>query len=547
MKKINLSKLLFTSAFLLASQNSLAFTPLKEQKLRYSNGPAPESLDPSLITGIPESRIVDNLFEGLTLLHPTTEAPMAGAAESWTVSPDGKTYTFKIRKDATWSDGKPLKAQDFIYAWTRTLNPVTGSRYAGELYYIVDAEAINTGKEKDFSKLGAKAIDDKTLEVKLNNPTPFFLTLLSHYVYYPQPQHVVEKHNTKWTQAKNIVSNGAYVLTEREINKHLKLTKNPKYWDAKNVAITEALVTPIEINKTGYNFFRSKKIDWFPQTPTDIIPILQKKQKNSKKYVPLVIKPMLGVYFYRVNTTKKPFDDVRVRRALAITINRDVLVNNVTKAGEVPALTLTPRIGNYFYENSTLSPKVTDKEIAEAKNLLAEAGFKDGKGFPKINLLYNTREDHKKIAIKMQSMWKKYLGLQVELENKEWASYLESQRALKYDVSRAGWIGDYPDPYNFLGLFLSNSHSNQTGWKNAEFDKHLELSSKTLDPKERAQHLLNAEKVLMRELPIIPIYFYTTKQLVAEKIKTRLPDGTIAKYNPGTQDKVVLKNLILAK
>lgn len=512
-----------------------------DQILLYGNGSEPRELDPSLAVGEPEGNILDNLFEGLATLHPQTLEAQPGMAESWTVSPDGKTYTFKIRKDAKWSDGKELTAEDFVWSWTRTLQPITASEYAYQLYYIKNGEAFNTGKIKDPKQLGVKALDKYTLEVELVNPTPFFIKLTAFRTLFPIPRHVIEKFpGHEWTRDKNMVSNGPYKIMEWKLNKDIKVVQNEYYWDKNSVRLKGIVFYPTENSDTEEKMFLSGKLHVTNTVPSMKIPYYEKESKKLGDQSIYSATPEMATYFYWINVKKKPMDDKRVRRALALTIDRTEIVRDILHAGQIPTGSFTPPVNGYTHEG-TLPLTVTPAAIAEAKKLLTEAGYPDGKGLPKIEIHYNTLEAHKKIAVAIQSMWKKNLGIDVGLFNQEWKVYLDTQRKFEFQVSRGGWVADYPDPNTFLDLFVTNGGNNHTQWSNPAYDKLIREAAQTVEEKKRFEFFHKAESILLDELPMIPIYFYTRTRLITPKFRY-VDNGKFVRWVPNVTNHNVFKN-----
>lgn len=528
---------------------AFSLTLAKKQVALIGNGAEPKELDPSKSTGVPESHVIDNLFEGLTGLDPLNLAPVPGVAESWTISEDGLTYKFKIRKDAVWSDGKKLTAEDFVWSWRRALSPELASEYAYQLYYIKNGEAFNTGKLKDPKLLGVKAVTPDTLEVTLEKPTPFFLRLTAFHTLFPVPRHVIEKHKDQnWTKPENIVSNGPFVLAEWKLNQHIKLIPNSKYWDYKLIKLKEAWIYPIENQDTEERTFFAGKLHMTNEAPVLKIPLYKKQiQSKSNEYHPYREDPQLGAYYYLFNTKKKPTNDPRVRRALTLALDRTLIVERVTRGGEQPATNYTPPNTGGYSGPELLPVKVTPEVLKEAKRLLAEAGYPDGKGFPKIEILFNTSEKHRKVALAVQQMLNKNLGIEVGLYNQEWKVYLDSRRKLNYDVARAGWIGDYPDPNTFLDMFVTDGGNNQTGWSNKEYDELIAKAARTPDEKQRFSYFKQAEEILLKELPILPIYFYTKPRLVSGKLKMQTNAGKLVDFTANVQDRLFLKNLVLVE
>lgn len=488
---------------------------LKTQELHFGNGTEPQDLDPHIVTGVPEHHIIATLIEGLTKKDTKDLSPIPAAAASWEISDDKKTYVFTLRKDAKWSNGASVTAHDFVYSWKRILSPALGAQYAYMLYYIKNAEAFNNGKITDFSQVGVKALDDLTLEVTLNNPTHFFLGLLSHFSTYPVHKATIEKFGkidepgTQWTRPGNFVGNGAFTLEKWELNRVITVAKNPSYWNHAKVKLNKIHFHPIEDMNSEERMFRSGQLHMTGQIPIEKIAKYRKENPETTH-----IHPYVGTYFYRINITQKPFDDPRVRRALAMSIDRQQITEKITKGGETPTYFFTPPDIN-GYTSRTKVPY----DVEAAKKLLAEAGYPNGEGFPKFEILFNTSESHKKIAIAIQQMWKRNLNIDVQLLNQEWKVYLDSQQSLDYDVCRAAWIADYLDPINFLDMFVSNGGNNNTGWSNQQYDALIAQSMQVTDSAERYEILQQAEKILLEEIPLIPIYTYTTKRLVSTDVK----------------------------
>ncbi len=485
--------------------------------LNIGNGAEPKDLDPATTTGVPEFRIMQNLYEALVSKDPKTLAPAPGVAESWTISKDGKVYTFKLRKDAKWSNGDPVTAEDFVYSWTRLLEPKTAAEYAYQAFYIKGGKDYNAGKLKDAKQLGVKAIDAGTLEVTLENPTPFFLGLLYHHSLAPVHRKTIEKHGLRWTRPENIVTNGAFTVEKWEMNKVISLKPNPFYWDKARVKLTQVNFLPVEKQDTEEKMFRSGELDITYELPNEKVPTWQKDKSGVYQQ-----HPYLGIYHYWLNTTKPPLDNKKVRQALALSIDRSKIVQFVTRGGQLPAEAFTPP-GTGGYSPKARLPKDLS-QLARAKQLLKEAGFPDGKGMPPLEILYNTSDNHKKIAEALQQMWKLNLGIDVRLVNQEWKVYLDSQRTMSYQISRAGWIGDYNDPNTFLDMFVTGGGNNRSGWGNKDYDKYIDEAARERDPKKRLAAFQKAEDILLDELPCIPIYVYTRVYLMNKKVTGWYPN-----------------------
>lgn len=500
------------TALIAGSITMLSSTHAQAEKiLRVGNDGEPQSMDPHFISTVQTSRISDDMSLGLLTYGPDGQ-PVPGAAESWTVSEDGKTYTFKIR-DHNWSDGTPVTAQDFIAGWERLLDPALGAEYASLLYIIEGAEDVNTGKPG--AKLGAKALDDHTLEVKLTAPAPYFLAQLTHQTAFAIPRHVVEKYGKDWVKPENIVVNGAYKLAEWVPNVHTKLVKNEAFYDADNVAIDEVIYYTYEDRTAMQNRFRAGELDVARDIASEQISWLRENLVDS-----LRIAPYSGIYYYAIRTDKEKFKDVRVRKAMSLAINREAITDSVLKTGELPAYSFVPPGTGNYTEPAYVSWKdlsYADK-LAEAKRLMAEAGY--GPENPlKLTLRYNTSENHKRIAIAVQNMWKQ-IGIEAELFNTEGKIHYADLKVGDFEVARAGWIADYNDPQNFL--FLGEGRTgplNYAGFDNPRYNELMMAAEQESDLLERAELMHQAEAIMMEAQPYIPIYYYVSKQLVSPKIK----------------------------
>jgi len=490
-------------------------TGTHEQILHWANGPEPQDIDPQTVTGIIEHNVITSLFEGLVSEDPVDLHPVPGVAERWDVSPDGTVYTFHLRPNARWTTGDRVTAGDFVRSYKRILSPTLASEYAYMLYLVKNAEAYHKGELKDFDQVGFKALDDSTLEITLRAPASYFLSMLNHYSWFPVHIPTIEKNgpidsrNNHWTRPENFVGNGPFQLKEWKPNQLMIVEKNPLYWDADRVKLHAIHFHPIESQDTEERAFRSGQLHITHEVPLTKIDVYKREQPDRIR-----IDPWLGSYFYRLNVTRPPLNDKRVRRALALAIDRESLVKNVTRGGQQPAYNLTPPGTAGYTSQAKLSG-----DVAEARRLLAEAGFPNGKGFPKLNIHYDTKEMHRSIAEAIQQMWKVNLNIDVGLMNQEWKVYLDTQKRLDYDIGRYGWISDYVDPNSFLDMFLSYGGNNQTGFKNPEYDRLIEEANRTGDRDKRYELYQKAEAVLMDELPIIPIFFYTRTYLIHPDVK----------------------------
>jgi oligopeptide transport system substrate-binding protein len=617
----------------------LTFSSTVDQKadLRIANGTEVQSLDPQLTTGEPEARVQEALFEGLTRFDPTTFRPAPGVAESWDISDDGTLYTFHLRKNARWSDGRPVTAHDFVYSWKRVLAPETGAEVAYMLFPIRLAEAYNTyqghadslskrirpalapllaaGKPveartfQDFlskhqvadplraaevkelepllarrsgtlsaSELGAfdrgvataasklragadqatrhfgidqgmVAKDDHTLLVELRAPTPYFLELMSHHASYPVPRWLTEDPaiRDRWFFAETLVSNGPFRLARWIVNDHMRLEKSPTYWGRDEVRTERVDVMATEGLTTNLNLYLTGALDWLPKYfPQELAPVLRKRPDFYGE-------PGLVVYFYRFNTTKPPLDDPRVRKALSLAIDRELITEQVLGLGQLPAYTFVPPgLPGYTSPKSALR-----YDVEQARRLLADAGFPGGKGFPRIGILYNTSEDHKRLADVVADQLRRALGIDISAYNQEWQSYLRTTRSIDYELARAGWVGDYVDPNTFLDMWVTNGANNYTGYSSPLYDQLIrqagDVALLVRDPEStlaaarepdtlrallaaleqggtkerretrerlRMQLFKEAEAILVNDaLPILPVYFYVNGGLIQERVR----------------------------
>lgn len=610
---------------------AFAFGTLPPADFTFNNATEIETVDPPKATGQPEGRIIDALFQGLMQNLPvpgavpnehgiTQTQPTPAVAESVEISGDGRTYTFKIRPTAKWSDGRPITSEDFRWSWQRMLHPETASQYAMQLYYVRGGEAYNLQKVSagdavevefaegralegqnfprgkilrgtlkevlepplsaqaeerraddpdhfdsaavriyavevtseeldgeatsvtprierfcrepdllaepptdttpmlyvlpDFDKtVGLSVPDDRTLIVELNNNTPFFLSLCAFYPLYPVQRECVEKYGSPdWTKPANLVCNGPFTLEFRAIRDRIRLKKNPEFWNADAVKLETVDALGVQSATTSLNLYETGKLEWNTSggVPLPAIPILMGRPDFH-------VAPQLSVYFYRINTTRKPYDDVRVRRALNMAIDKENICVNVAKAGQTPATGVVPPSFPAYHSppGDPFDPKEARRLIDEVRAEYAARGEK----MPTLEILYNSNDAHQAIAQVIQNDWKVHLGLSTELRGLEWASYLADQRSMSYQVSRSGWIADYPDPNTFLDMWLTNGGNNMTGFSDARFDELIKLAGQELDPAKRMKLLSDSEAILNEQVPIIPIYFYVSMNLVKPEVK----------------------------
>ncbi|MBT4815018.1 MAG: peptide ABC transporter substrate-binding protein [Lentisphaerae bacterium] len=498
----------------------------REQILYLGNGSEPKGLDPHLVTGVTEHNVIAALLEGLVAEDPEDLHPVPGVATSWDVSDDGKRYTFHLRESARWSNGDPVTADHFVYSFRRILTPDLAAEYAYMLYPLVNAEAFNTGKVADFDDVGAKAADSRTLVLELENPTPYLLELLNHYSWWPVHPPTVEafggigNRESQWTRPGNFVGNGPFALKSWEVNRHIVVAKSPSYWDATTVRLKEIHFLPIDSADTEERAFRDGGLHVTGTIPLHRIDYYRENRPDQIRF-----DTYLGTYFYRFNVTEPPLDDKRVRLALGLVINRGDITRFILKAGQQPAYHFTPP-GTAGY-----TPKARlDASADRARELLAEAGFPSGAGFPSLSLLFNTSEAHRTIAEAIQQMWKKELNIDVTLRNQEWKVYLDSVKRLDYQVARAAWIGDYNDPNTFLDMWVTDGGNNRTGWTNPEYDRLLKQASRSVTSEERLACFQQAEAILLEEVPIVPIYFYVRSMLIQPSVRGWHP--TILDHHP---------------
>lgn len=616
-----------------AAGSVLAAARLDRADFVLNNATEIQSLDPHTVTGVPEGRVMRAIYEGLVVKHPETLAPLPGMAASWEVSDDGLHYRFHMRAGAVWSDGEPIDARDFAFAWRRLLSPETAAEYAYQLWCVEGAEAwtllpedhryraadgswwqeVAPGRFRvgrtDFARneprdtapgedaggdwwryefvralkadgfavqvlatnpsgadgdpdasrwafeiglepdavpdlglvdaatyreyawrehVGIRASDDGTiLDVTLDQPTPYFLDLCAFYPLFPVSASAIERAKERWPatwriewlKPEHLVTNGPYRVAFRRVNDRIRLAKSPTYWDADRVAFDTIDVLAVDHLGTSLNLYLTGEVDWIDRPIAGVIPRLMPREDFAPA-------PYLGSYFYRVNTTKPPFDDVRVRRALALAIDRREICEKITKSGEQPAHGIVPRsLAGYpgadfahSRDEATYEANLA-KDLDEAKRLLADAGYgPGGDEFPTFEILYNTDQTHKDVAEVLASRWARDLGLSVKTLNQEWKVYLDSQRTLDYDVSRSAWIGDYLDANSFLDLWVTDGENNRTGWGDARYDALIAQAAREPNEARRLELLTAAEAILMEALPVIPLYDYTTRNLTNPRL-----------------------------
>lgn len=499
---------------------------IREQILHRGMGPEPAYLDPHLATGTNDYTVLSALFEGLVAEHPVDLRPVPGVAESWDVSPDGLVYTFHLRANARWSNGDPVTAQDFVDSWRRALTASLAADNATLLYVLQGAEAFHKGQQPDFTHVGVAAPDARTLRVTLEHPAAYFLSLLQHWIWWPVHLPTVRAHGgvadrgNRWTAPESWVGNGPFVLREWRAGQRLVVEKSPTYWDAPQVRLQGIHFHVTDDVNAEERAFRAGQLHL-----TEAIPVSKIDSYRERRASPLRIDPYLGTYFYRINV-RQPFLNVPlVRRALSLAVDRVAIVEKILRGGQKPATAFTPP-GTDGYE----PPEAVVTDLPAARELLAQAGYPEGRGAPKIELLFNTSENHRVIAEAIQAMWSHGLGLQVDLVNMENKSVLDARRTGSYQVLRSNWIGDYADPLSFLSVWRSDSGNNYTGWSNSAYDQGLFEASRTTDPAARRATLRKAEELLLAEAPLIPIFFYTHAFLLHPAVRGWHP--TLLDHHP---------------
>lgn len=507
----------FLLALLLAgcgTRESAADQAAREGVLLQSLGAIDPSLDPHLAQQLPEGAILRALLEGLVVPDPRTLEPVPGVAESWTVSDDQLVYTFQLRADARWSNGEPVTAQDFAGSFQRALTPALGAPNAYLMRVIAGARAFHAGETDDFATVGVEALDPRALRLTLEAPCPHFLSLLTHFVWLPVHLPTVRAHggvasrSNRWARPENYVGNGPFVPGEHVPEQFLRAYPNPNYWDRAAVRLEGIVFHSLAVT-IEEPAFRGGRIHL-----TDALPISKVNTYRSERPEALRIARSFGAYFYRINVTRPPLDDARVRRALSAAVNRTLLTGALLNGVYEPARAFTPP-GPAGYEPPQLA--VDDPELA--RRLLAEAGFEGGKGMRNLEILFNTSENHRLIAEAVQEIWRRELGVSPILANQEDGVFRDNRRQLNFDISRASWFGDFLDPISFLEIFTTGNPNNQTGWSNRRYDALIAEAGRASEPERRLKLFSEAEAILLNEAPIIPIFIYSTVRLVDPRVE----------------------------
>lgn len=475
------------------------------EHFRVNLGTEPPSLDWSLATDHVSFNVISNLMVGLTEFDKDLK-PAPVIAKSWELQDGGKKIVFHLRDDVQWSDGKKVRAQDFEYSWKRLLNPKTASQYAYILFDVANAQEYNEGKVKNASSVGVQAQDDQTLIVTLRHPASYFLAITTFEVTFPQRQDVIEKFDTRWTEPGNIVTNGPFRLQTWRHENQIELSANPTFFRGKP-SLQKVTMYMVNEKTTSVTMFEQGNLDFIDDHS---IPPLDKPRLSKMPGYKLV--PQLRGEYYSFAVDRKPFDDPQVRKAFAMAIDRDVLPK-ILQGGQTPSTSWVPP--GMLAHNPEIGLKFNP---AEARKLLKEAGYPDGKGLPPIALGYNTDEEKKLVAEAIQSMWQKHLGVVVQIENQEWKVFLKKLQNDPFPVFRSGWGADYPDPDNFMKLFTSNSGNNHGRWKNSRYDQLLELAARELDAKKRSQLYDEAQKILTEiDVAIVPLYWKAEATMLNSK------------------------------
>ena len=494
-------------------------TARRTHTLLIGNGAEPADLDPHIAVAYTDYTLLVALFEGLTVIDEATSKPLPGAADRWDVSPDGLTYTFHLRADGQWSNGDPVTAQDFVFSIERILSPKLGSEYAYMLDVLKGAADYTAGKLTDFTQVGAKALDARTLQLTLDRPTPYLLSLTAHQAWFPVHPATVLSHGeahargTGWTKPGVLVGNGPFVLVEWLPDQHILVKKNPRYYGAAQNQIEAVKFFPVANPGVDEQAFRAGQLHITYDVLPDRLDAWRREAPDK-----LRVDPFLETFYVRFNTTKPPFDNVRVRRALGLAIDRDAIAGPVMRGSRTPAHSLVPP-DTAGYTSSASMP--TDFEAA--RRLLAEAGYPGGKGFPKFEVKMNTDPVNSKVFEAIQQMWRKELGVECTLSTMDFRVYIDAMQTLSFEVLRSRWVGDFNDPATFTDLFTSTSGNNNTGWKNPAYDRLIAAASRELATARRFELLRQAEAIVLEEAPAAPVFFGTRTYLIHPDVKGWVP------------------------
>lgn len=498
----------------------------RDQVLHRGVGYEVATLDPHLATGIAEQTILSALFEGLVREDPRDLHPVPGVAERWEISSNGLTYTFFLRPDARWSNGAPVTAGDFVQSWRRILTPSLGADNANMLDVLQGAEAFRRGSTTDFSQVGARADGDRTLIVTLARPAPEFLSRLTHWAWLPlylpdiAANGPVYERGNRWAESGRLIGNGAFVLKSWRPDQEIVVEKSPTYWDAARVRLRAIHFYPTDVLDAEERAFRTGQLHI-----TDALPLGKIEPYRQQTPSLLRIDPYLATYYYCFNTRRPPLNDARVRRALGLAVDRQAIVDKILRGGQAPAPAFTPPgIGDYA------PPADFTTDFAKARRLLAEAGYPGGAGLPPLELLYNSSENHRLIAEAVQEMWRRELGVKVQLTNQENKVVLAARSAGDFQIIRGDWVADYIDPSTFLDVWRGKSGTNYSGWSDAGYDALLAQAESTADPAARNRLFREAEHILLKSAPFIPIYYYSHVYLIQPSVHGWFP--TLLDHHP---------------
>jgi oligopeptide transport system substrate-binding protein len=484
--------------------------------LHVGNGAEIQSLDPQLAGGSVDHNVLCSLFEGLVTLDEETFEPRPGAAARWDLSADGRVYTFHLHPAGKWSNGDPLTARDFHYSFRRALTPAFGSEYKDALYPVRNAEAFAHGRITDFAQVGFRVVDDLTLEITLERPTAYFLTVLRANVCFPVHAPSIERgggrfddRTGRWTREAPFVSNGPFRLREWRDHRHVAVERNPHYWDAAHVRLNAILFHPSESTQSQELAFRAGQLHTTWDVPLSKVEAYRRDAPGQ-----LRVEPYVESYFLRFNTRHRLLSDPRLRRALALAIDRDAIVRNLLRSGQTVATSLTPP-GLAGYQ----PPLAVPHDVAEARRLLAAAGYPEGRGLPPLELVTLSSEINQRIAEAVQQMWRRDLGVEVQLLQKEFKVLLDGLDTLDYTVARGRWIGEYPDPMTYLTIFTTGNGVNGTGFADPAYDALVAKAAEATSPGARLAALRDAEQYLMTQMPVAPIYWGSRTTLVAPSVR----------------------------
>ena len=492
----------------------------KNKILLLTVGSEPRTLDPQQAQGVTEHHIIMAMIEGLVAPSIDDQSKVVpGMADRWEHNDDYSVWTFHIGENRKWSNGDPVTAQDFVFSYKRMLTASFGAQYSENLFILKGAEDYYRGKITDFEQVGVKALDDHTLRIELVGPTPYLLSLVQHDSWLPvNPKAIlsfgkIDTRDSKWTSAENFVGNGPFKMKSWRPNDVIEVVRNPLYWDAENVKLNGINFYSIENLNTMERAFQAGQLHKTDQVPLDKVPYYRRTHPELIR-----IDPYEGTYFYRINVARKPLNDPKVRLALNLAVDREAIVKNILREDQKPATGYTPPgMGDYKPLNKIAY------DPARARQLLAEAGYPNGKGFPKFTIHFNTLESHRAIAEAIQQMWKEELNIDVGLENQEWKVYLDTQNNKNYDLSRSAWIGDFMDPVTFLSMWTTGNGNNNTNWGNPKFDALIEQAARTGDPNARLEILHQAEDLFLSEAPVVLVYWYTNAYLLQPSVQNWNP------------------------